>query len=600
MIDDDARTGRMSMGTRLRSAATVATTSLRADRRRTIASVVLDIAVGFAGPFLAVGTGLLVDAVLDDTSLFSGVVVVAVAAAVLLGLSVAGDRVRLRLEENVAHHVEVDVMRMVTGLPGIAHHENPAHLHRIDRLLEESWLVGMAVPALILTLEIVARFALTVVLLASVDDRLALLPLGLVPFLWAGVVAEKIRWRALEARAEHGRKADDIFRLVGETASAGELRTSGVADHLIAVHGRARQLTARDERNHRMRGGWRLALGSGLFVAVIGAGVLVVADRAAAGQASAGQLVMVVGLVGQVIGQAGSVSNRLNWINWALTGVRHYVWLVDYDRRHGGHPATAPAPDRLVDGIVFDGVTFAYPGTDGAVLRDMDLRLPAGTVTAVVGDNGAGKTTLIKLLLRMYEPTAGQIVVDGVPLADIDPDEWRDRTAAALQDHTRPEVLLGEAVGMGRVGAMSDEVAVASAAARSGVDAVFEEVPGGPAAQLGLEWPGGTELSGGQWQRLAVGRSAMRDDALLLVLDEPTSALDPTAEQALFDRYVGAGRRADAVTVVISHRLSTVRMADHIVVIDDGAVVEAGTHAELLAAGGRYATLFEMQARAYR
>lgn len=590
----------LTMSSRRRSVATMATASLRADRRRTLVSIALDIAVGFAGPFLAVGTGMLIDAVVEDRTVVPAVTVLAAAAGVLLAFSVFGDRVRLRLEENVAHYIEVHVMEMVTGLPGVAHHENPAHLHRVDRLLEESWLVGMAVPALVATVEIAVRFALTVALLASVDGWLALLPGACLLMLWAGVAAERIRLLALDRRADLARRADDIFRLVGKTASAAELRTSGAIDHLLDAHDRANAVVAADERNHRLAGGWRLAVGHAVFAAGFGVGLVLVAARAAAGDVTMGELVMVVGLAGQVIGQATSVSARLNWLNWALTGVRHYVWLLDYDAAHRGTAGTRPAPDRLVDGIEFDHVSFAYPGTERPVLAELNLHIAPGQVVAVVGDNGAGKTTLIKLLLRLYEPTKGRILVDGVPLNDIDVDAWRARVAAALQDHARPELLLGETVGIGDVARLDDAVAVDAAAARSGADAVVADVPGGLGAQLGVEWPGGTDLSGGQWQRLAVGRSAMRDGALLLVLDEPTAALDPTAEQALFEQYVGTSGRGDAITVVVSHRLSTVRMADHIVVLEEGTVIEAGTHDDLLAAGGRYAEVFRIQARGYR
>lgn len=601
---------RQTVRGRGRAVAAMATAGLRADPWRTFGSTILDIVTGIARPLLAVGTGLVVDAVANPgratSSLAVGVAVLASSASALLILSVISGRLRLRLEENVAHHVEVHVMKMVTGLPGTAHHENPAHLHRIDRLLEESWLVAQAVPAIIMALETIVRFGFTVALLARIDSRLAFLPLACIPVVFAGVVAERIRLRALEARSETVRVGHELFWIAGRTDAAAELRVLGAGRNLLVRHTDARELMSHDELRHRLRGAWRLALGRAGFATAFGVGLLVLSDQAAAGRVSVGQLVTAIGLSGQIIGQAAAVSGRLNWMNYALSGVRHYVWLLDYEDRHGAmsaHPMDAP--DRLTDGIHFEQVDFTYPGTDQPVLRGLDLHLPAGSVVAIVGDNGAGKTTLIKLLLRFYEPTTGRITIDGVPLADIDIEKWRAVTTAALQDHTRPQVLVGEAIGMGDLARIDDDDAVATASARSGADAVVDDIPGGLNAQLGLEWPAGTDLSGGQWQRLAVGRSAMREQPIVLILDEPTSALDPAAEHALFEHYAGRGadggrRQRGAVTLVISHRLSTVRMADHIVVLADGQVAEAGSHAALLAAGGRYAELFRMQAAGYR
>jgi ATP-binding cassette subfamily B protein len=590
---------------RLQSVLTMATASMRADRSRSIASMALDVAVGASGPFMAVGVGMLVDASSrrSGRAMALAVAVTAISSGALLGLSLVADRVRLRLEENVAHHVEVEVTGMVTGLPGVAHHENPAHLHRVDRLLEESWLIAMAVPALVEGLGVMARFGLTVALLARVDGRLALLPLAMLPTIWAGVMAERIRLRAIEKRAEAGRLGDDIFRLVGLPANGGELRAYGVGEKLIERHAAALDVVATDERNHRLRGSWRIAIGRIVFTGGFALALLAIAQRATRGDISLGQLVAVIGLSSQVIGQAGSVSGTLNWLNWALTGVRHYVWLLDYDRSHRGAGAGTRPPERLLDGVRFEYVSFAYPGTDRLVLDRFDLFLPAGSVVAVVGDNGVGKTTIVKLLLRFYEPTSGRITVDGVPLDAIDADEWRLAATATLQDHTHPELLVGETIGIGDLPRLDDPLAISGAAVRSGADAVAADLPGGFGAQLGVEWPGGTELSGGQWQRLAVGRSSMRTRPLLMVLDEPTASLDPAAEHALFEQYARAAdalrRERGAITVVISHRLSTVRLADVIVVLEGSRITEMGSHDELLARDGLYARLFRLQASAY-
>jgi ATP-binding cassette subfamily B protein len=269
-------------------------------------------------------------------------------------------------------------------------------------------------------------------------------------------------------------------------------------------------------------------------------------------------------------------------------------------------PADAAVPDRLDDGIRFENVSFRYPGTTADVLTGVDLFFPAGSTVAVVGENGAGKTTIVKLLCRFYEPTGGRITVDGEDLRRVPIGEWRARLSGAFQDHARLEFLARETVGVGHLPVVDDDDAVHAAIDRAGAAAVLRSLPTGLATQLGTRFEDGVELSGGQWQQLALGRGMMRTPAapLLLVLDEPTAALDPGTEHRLFERYAAAARSASAhsgaITVLVSHRFSTVRMADLIVVVAGGRALEAGSHDDLMAADGLYAELYGLQARAYR
>jgi ATP-binding cassette subfamily B protein len=261
------------------------------------------------------------------------------------------------------------------------------------------------------------------------------------------------------------------------------------------------------------------------------------------------------------------------------------------------------APAALQQGIRLERVSFAYPGSSRLVLDDVSLLLPAGSVVAVVGENGAGKTTLVKLLAKMYAPTSGAIFVDDRPLARIPADEWRTRLAGALQDFFRFELLARQTVGLGDVPRLDDEAAVAAAVDRAGAHDVVARLPAGLATQLGATWPGGVEVSFGQWQKLALARGFMRERPLLLVLDEPTAALDAETEHALFEHYAAATRaetQGGRVTLLVSHRFSTVRMADLIVVLDGARVVEVGTHQELMSRGGTYRELYSIQEAGYR
>jgi ATP-binding cassette subfamily B protein len=277
------------------------------------------------------------------------------------------------------------------------------------------------------------------------------------------------------------------------------------------------------------------------------------------------------------------------------------LWLRDYARGvdRGGH---LPAPARLVDGIVFDRVSFRYPGTEQWVLRDVSFRIPAGAVIALVGENGAGKTTLVKLLSRMYAPTEGRILVDGVDLADIGVDAWRERLSAAFQDFARFEFTAQRSVGVGDLPRLDDSPAMCAALDRAGAGDILAKLPGGVGTQLGARWKEGVDLSTGQWQKLALGRALMREDPLVVFFDEPTASLDAMTEHALFERYATAARSGAArgtVTLLVSHRFSTVRSADLILVIDRGGVAELGGHDELLLRDGLYAELYLLQAHAY-
>jgi ATP-binding cassette subfamily B protein len=286
-----------------------------------------------------------------------------------------------------------------------------------------------------------------------------------------------------------------------------------------------------------------------------------------------------------------------------MDGSRRLAWLEDYADAQN-EKTDLPAPAAIDRGIRLEDVSFAYPGTSRLVLEHVSVLFPAGAVIALVGENGAGKSTLVKLLAKMYEPASGRILIDDVPLARIAASDWRQRLAGAFQDFFRFEFLARQTVGLGDVPRVDDQPAVVSAVTRAGADDVVVKLKAGLDTQLGPTWPDGVDVSFGQWQKLALARGFMRDSPLLLVLDEPTAALDAETEHALFERYAAAARTPGAhnatITILVSHRFSTVRMADLIVVLDGARLVECGSHDELMAKGGQYAELYSIQASAYR
>jgi len=332
--------------------------------------------------------------------------------------------------------------------------------------------------------------------------------------------------------------------------------------------------------------------------------VIVVVRQAVTGRITIGDVVLVLSLLAQVNNQLVQATASANSFAQMIRVAGRYLWLADYSKASLILDQPIPVPERLSRGIELAGVGFRYPGTDAEVLSDVNLVLPAGASVALVGDNGAGKSSLVKLLCRFYEPTEGSILVDGRELAGMDIDQWRSRLSGGFQDFARLELVARETVGVGDLPHMGDVTAVERALVRAGAADVVAGLPKGLETQVGRSFGGGIEPSGGQWQKLALARAMMRERPLLLVLDEPTAALDASSEHALFERYAGAARLAavetGGITVLVSHRFSTVRMADLIVVVDGGGIADVGTHAELVARGGIYAELYELQARGYR
>lgn len=503
----------------------------------------------------------------------------------------------LTVTEKTSQLLDEELMAISGGLPGIEHHERPEYTDRIALVREERRRIGFAAYVVAVNLRIVVQLAGSVFLLVRLHPLLLLLPgFALVSFL-AQTRAQRRVDTATEATAGATRRRRELFDLVTSAPGGKELRVFGLKDELM---GRHREL-AEQVDDQLSRAAFRSALlqASGRIVFAVGylGAIGLVLQRAVAGPATAGDVALAITLAAAINAQVAHAAYEFAYLRRMVAAAKHYVWLLDYAACSGReNPDPAPVPDTPVDGLLLEAVSFRYPGTEVSVLDGISFRVPAGGTVALVGENGSGKTTLAKLLLAMYEPDDGTITLDGIDIRRFDLSAYRNRVSAAFQDYCRFEFRVRESVGVGDLERFDDDRAVLAAIEGAGAEDVLTVLGSGLDTQLGRAWDG-VELSGGQWQKLAVSRALMRTEPALLVCDEPTAALDPFSEHLLFERIASQPR---GMTVLVSHRFSTVRMADWIVVLRGGRVVEAGTHDELVALRGLYAELYSLQANAYR
>jgi ATP-binding cassette, subfamily B, bacterial len=343
----------------------------------------------------------------------------------------------------------------------------------------------------------------------------------------------------------------------------------------------------------KRRSAWGLtaAFTASLLIAIATLSVL---RRAAQGTITVGDFSLFVGGILMVQNQFSTLLNSVTGIYESLLYMRNLFEFLELPSRNLDEGAEWRGS---IDRIEFDHVSFRYPLTDRDVLTDVSFRIDRSQALALVGENGAGKTTVVKLVTRLFEPSAGRILLNGTDAARFSPRSVQREMSIIFQDYGQYQMTARENIGLSRIDALGDDVAVEGAGEKSGASEVVNDLPERYETMLGRLFPGGRQLSGGQWQRLALGRLYFRP-ASVQIFDEPTAALDAIAEAAMIDRLREHGR--DRITLLISHRFSTVRMADQIVVLHEGGVVEAGSHEELVVQRGVYAKLFELQARGYR
>jgi ATP-binding cassette subfamily B protein len=406
--------------------------------------------------------------------------------------------------------------------------------------------------------------------------------------------------KVYEKAAQPNRLARHLFTVATTAPPGKDVRVTGLGQSLVTQRRQAWEFGFKPIASVR----WRSAMWHTLAWAIFGAAYVGAVVFVSSGlRAPAGSVLLVLAAGARLSAYIGATVGEVGFLRgfWA-DGSRRLAWLEDYAAAFIA-AADMPVPAAIRRGIRLEHVSFAYPGTSRLVLDDVTLSIAPNSVVAIVGENGAGKTTLVKLLAKMYEPTSGAVYVDDQPLARMRADEWRERLAGAFQDFFRFEFRARHTVGLGDVPRVEDEPAVVTAIGRAGAEDVVTRLSAGLETQLGPTWPGGVDVSFGQWQKLALARGFMRDRPLLLVLDEPTAALDAETEHALFERYASAARGTGGdgrITILVSHRFSTVRMADRIIVMDGAKVVETGGHDELIAKRGQYAELYGIQAAAYK
>ena len=506
-------------------------------------------------------------------------------------------------EERVGIVLERECLTACADPPGVEHFERPAYLDRFEMVRDEAWIIHWMFEALTEFTGAIVRAGLVVGFLIAIDARMLIAPTAAMLTVGVSVWHQRRSVPIAERARAHKRLARHLFRVALHPDAGMELRVHGAGEWLRSRRRHAWNERFRVQQQLRLQHAGAATLASVTLVAGQAACILIVVDRARAGTSTPGQVLFVISLLVGLQHTVGLVAETGGWLVGCLETSRRFVWLLDMQNRShiSATPPIRELPSSLRGGIGMRGVSFRYPGTERDVLRDINLDLPAGAVVAIVGLNGSGKTTLTKLLLRLYEPTAGEVLVDGSLLASIPPETWRERTTAVLQDFYRADLPLRQAVGIGDLSRADDEEAVAQALHAAGAHALLN-LPSGLDTPLGTTWTGGVDLSGGQWQQVATARAAMRTRPLLTILDEPTASLDAQTEHALFARFADAarGHRQTGVVLLVTHRFSTVRMADLIVVLEDGSVTEVGSHRDLIARRGTYAHLYGLQADQYR
>ena len=524
--------------------------------------------------------------------------------ALEVSLAIAGDLLMRAvnlceslLGDRFANHVSLRLMRHA-GKLDLAHFEDPVFYDKLERARKQT-------TSRLSMLTQLAGLAQSGVTLLSVSLAVAtfsgwfliLLAAALLPVFWGETRFALLAYSLLYRWTPERRELDYLRMLGASLNTAKEVKIFGIGEFLLE---RSQALFERYFAEHRRLVIRKAITGSLLNLlptcGYYGAYAYIL-HQTIGGALSVGDLTFLAGAFIRSRASMESVFAGLANVSEQALYIQDLFDFFATESRLENRPHAIPAPRPIRDGFEFREVSFRYPGRPQPVLNQVSFRLETGQKIALIGENGAGKTTIVKLLARLYDPTGGQILLDGVDLRDYAAADLRREIGVIFQDYVRFDMLARENIGLGLVDRLADEDRIRQAAQKSLADGVIAGLPAGYEQMLGRRFSGGSDLSAGQWQKIALGRAYMRD-AQLVILDEPTASLDARAEFDVFERFAELTR--GKMAVLISHRFSTVRMADRILVLDGGRIVEQGAHADLVALGGRYADLFSLQAAGYR
>jgi ATP-binding cassette, subfamily B, bacterial len=564
----------------------------------TVVSAIIPIVVAYAGKQI-------IDAVVaGDVEHSVRWVLLELASVIALSLSLRGNGLaRSILGARLGMDVNVQILAKAIGLD-LSFFENSEFYDKLTRarreassrpvaLVGDGFLIVQNMLTLIGYTAVLSRFSGWLVL----GLLIATVPAALSEMRYSKIGFQLRNWRSPETR-----RLLYLEYVLANDEHVKEVKLFGLGPHLLERYRTLSETFYREDKRLAVRrAAWTQVLsliGTGSFYAAYA----LMAAQAARGALTLGTLTLYIVALRQgqqafqsVLSGIGSLYEH----NLYMSNLFDYMAISGATEPRATAPASQPlAPVGALDGLLFENVGFRYPGKDTFAIRDLSLHVRPGASLAIVGQNGAGKTTLVKLLARLYHPTEGRILLDGVDLEAWPVAALRQRISVLFQDFNQYQLSVRENIGLGSIDHLDDLERVARAARRGGADTVAAALPLGLEARLGTWFEKGSELSGGQWQKIALARAFMREEADILVLDEPTAALDAEAEHAVFERFrqLSEGR----TTIVISHRFPTVRMARQIIVLEQGALVESGSHAELLALGGRYARMFALQAQGYQ
>jgi ATP-binding cassette subfamily B protein len=501
------------------------------------------------------------------------------------------------LSDRVSNDASIRLMEHAATLD-LADFEDAAFQDRMDRArMQASGRMSLMGQMFGQAQDIITVMSFAAGLVVYAPWLMVLLAVALVPSFLGEAHFNALSYALSYVRTPQRRELDYVRQVAASADTAKEVKIFGLSAFLIDRY----RTISRDTYDASRRLALRRALWGAGFASLgtiaYYAAYAYIAWRAVTGSLSIGDLTF---LAASFLRLRGLLEGLLSGFS-ATAGQALYIDdLFSFFRTVPGirSPKNAlPFPSPIQQGFVFEDVGFRYPGTERWAVRNLSFALAPGEVLALVGENGAGKTTLVKLLARLYDPVEGRVLLDGHDLRDYDLEALRAAIGVIFQDFVRYNLPAADNIAVGRIEARGDQNRIEAAASAALADAVVAKLPGGYNQMIGKRFRNGVDLSGGEWQKMAIARAYMRD-AEVLILDEPTAALDARAEYEVFQRFreLSAGRSA----VLISHRFSSVRMADRILVLNDGRVEASGTHAELLAVGGRYAELFELQAAGYR